>query len=250
MQGACVYFGAVEVIRNLTLRIEPGENIAIIGPSGAGKTTFLRLLNGTVLPTSGRVLSDSVDSAELGPTHLRRLRSRVGFVHQEHALVPNVRVVQNVVAGKLGQRSMWGAVRSMLSPTRTDLDLAHELLVRVGIGDKLFQRTDHLSGGERQRVALARALFQEPDALLADEPVASVDPARARDLIGLLCEVARERGLTLVCSLHDLLLAQEFFGRSIGLREGRVQFDGATNEIPAEAFDDLYRLEDAGSRAR
>ena len=221
-----------------------GEALAIVGPSGAGKTTLLRLLNGTLVPTRGRVAVDGVDLANLSRPGLRRVRSGVGFVHQDHSLVPTLRVSQNVVAGKLGQRGFWASVRSMLWPVGGDLERAFILLERVGIPEKLFERTDTLSGGEQQRVAIARALFQEPQALLADEPVASVDPARARDLILLLKEVAGERGLTLVCSLHDLELAKEFFPRTVGLRGGRVVFDRPTADVAASSFDELYRLEE------
>jgi phosphonate transport system ATP-binding protein len=168
-------------------------------------------------------------------------------VHQNHDLIPNLRVVQNVVAGKLGQRGFLESVRSMIRPGREDQRRVHELLERVGIPEKLFERTDTLSGGQAQRVALARALFQEPRALLADEPVASVDPARARDLIRLMRDLAREDGLTLVACLHDLMLAREFFPRAVGLRAGRVAFDSPTEEVPAASFEELYRLETTAS---
>jgi len=174
---------------------------------------------------------------------LRETRARVGFVHQDHSLVPNLRVVQNVIAGRLGRRSLLAGARSMLWPSRRDLLSAHELLERVGIPDLLYRRTDTLSGGQQQRVAIARALFQEPVAILADEPVASVDPARARSLISLLCEVARERALTLVVSLHDLELARSAFDRIVGLRNGQIAFDGETQELSDRDFDALYRLE-------
>ena len=167
----------------------------------------------------------------------------MGFIHQHLGLVPNVRVVKNVLAGRLGRQSFLASLRTMLFPPREFVLQAHEILERVGIGEKLYERTDRLSGGQQQRVAVARALFQDPGALLADEPVSSVDPARARDLIALLRSVAQERGLTLCASLHDVALAREFFPRLVGLRRGVVQFDRPPDELPQRVFDELYDLE-------
>ena len=214
-----------------------------MGPSGSGKTTLLRLLNGTIQASEGEVLALGHPLRGLRRRQVRELRSQIGFVHQDHSLVPNVRASVNVLAGRLGQRSLWQGLRMMLWPSRSDLERVHELLERVGIEDKLFERTDTLSGGQQQRVAIARALFQEPRALLADEPVASVDPARAQDLIQLLVDLAEERGLSLVVSLHDLDLARTFFPRTVGLRGGRVQFDAPTDSLEEASFRELYRLD-------
>lgn len=212
--------GGGDVLRSIDLDIAPGERIALVGPSGAGKTTLLRVLNGVVRPSGGEAFSGGRNLAALSGGELRAARAAVGFVHQDHSLVSNLRVWQNVVSGKLGRRGLFTSLRSMSFPKGDDIELAYAILKRVGIGDKLYQRTDTLSGGERQRVAIARALFQEPIALLADEPVASVDPARARDVVELLTGLAEEQGLTLIASLHDLSLAQEFFPRVVGLRDG------------------------------
>jgi phosphonate transport system ATP-binding protein len=168
----------------------------------------------------------------------------VGFVHQHHGLVPNVRVVQNVLAGRLGRQGVLRSLVGLAWPRRAEVREVHSLLERVGIGDKLFERTDSLSGGERQRVAVARALYQQPAALLADEPVASVDPARARAMIALLSGLASERGLTLVVSLHDLALARAHFSRLVGLRSGRVVFDRPAAELGDADFEALYALDD------
>jgi phosphonate transport system ATP-binding protein len=215
-----------------------------VGPSGAGKTTLLRLLNGTATASTGTVLVDGQDLSVLHVRALRRVRSRVGFVHQDHSLVPNLRVSQNVVAGKLGERGLFGAARSMLFPKREDIERVYALLDRVGIPDKLYERTDTLSGGEQQRVALARALFQDPSALLADEPFASVDRARALDLVDLITGVATERSLTLVVSLHDRGLAR-MFPRIVGLRAGQVVFDSTAETVLEEELEELFRLESA-----
>jgi phosphonate transport system ATP-binding protein len=156
--------------------------------------------------------------------------------------VPNLRVVQNVLAGRLGRQSLLASLRSMVFADRGETREVFALLERVGIPEKLYERTDALSGGQRQRVAIARALFQRPEALLADEPVSSVDPARARDTVALLKEVSQERGITLCMSLHNLDLAREFFPRLVGLRGGRIAFDAAPRDVSAEQFEALYQL--------
>ncbi len=234
----------INALDGVALAIEPGEAVALVGPSGSGKTTLLSLLNGSTRPSAGRILVDGSDLTELSPRQLRLVRASIGTVHQDLALVPNLRVSQNVLSGRLGRLGFLASVRTMLWPSAEDLRSAHALLERVGIPEKLFERTDRLSGGERQRVAIARALHQQPAALLADEPVSSVDPARARDAVGLLRELSRERGLTLVVSLHNLDLARSFFPRLIGLRGGRVAFDAPPAEVDEAAFEALYELAD------
>jgi phosphonate transport system ATP-binding protein len=158
------------------------------------------------------------------------------------ALVPGLRVIQNVVTGRAGRRSLWRCLRDVLFTSPEDTREIHALLERTGIPEKLYHRTGHLSGGQQQRVAVARALFQKPDALLADEPVSSIDPARARDTVDLLTRLSGEDGLPLVMSLHNLELAREFFPRLIGLRFGRVVFDKPSWSLSGAEFNSLYRL--------
>jgi phosphonate transport system ATP-binding protein len=244
LEGVHVDFGRVQALSDISLRIAPGEAVGFVGPSGSGKTTLLRVLNGTVRPSSGRVLVDGTDLAQARGKELKRIRSHVGFVHQDLGLVPNVRVAQNVLAGQLGRMGFVRSLRHMLLPRRQDLAFVHSLLDRVGIPEKLFARTDTLSGGQQQRVAVARALFQEPGALLADEPVSSVDPARARDTVALLGRVSRESALTLCMSLHNLELARGYFPRLIGLRGGRIVFDKPSEQIGEAEFQALYNLSD------
>ena len=243
LEGAGRRYGAVAALADVDLRIGRGERVALVGPSGAGKTTLLRLLNATERATEGRVRVDGRDVGALPSREIRRLRSRIGVVAQDLSLVPNLRVSQNVIAGRLGRRSFPGAVRSMFFPSRDDLVRAHGILERVGIPEKLFERTDRLSGGQQQRVAIARALFQDPEAILADEPVSAVDPARARDTVALLTDLSRESGVTLITSMHNLDLARRYFPRLVGLRHGRVRFDGAPDDIPREEFEALYDLD-------
>ena len=242
LHGAVVQFGKVRALNGISLSIARGERVGVVGPSGGGKTTLLRLLNGMQAATSGTVRALGQDIAALGPSPLRELRARIAFVHQNLALVPGLRVIQNVVMGRAGRRSLLRSARDVLFTSRDDTQAIHALLERTGIPEKLYHRTDHLSGGQQQRVAVARALFQHPEALLADEPVSSIDPARARDTVDLLTRLSSEDGLTLVMSLHNLELAREFFPRLLGLRQGRVVFDRQSASLTGAEFAALYSL--------
>ncbi len=242
LDGVSVTFGETAALREVNLEIKPGEAVGFVGPSGSGKTTLLRLLNGAVRPTSGTVEVNGEALTSLSPRQLRSLRSRVATVHQDLSLVPNLRVMRNVLLGRLGRLSLLSTFRLLFLPPRSEVLRVHKILERVGIGEKLYQRTDQLSGGQRQRVAIARALYQEPSALLPDEPISSLDPARSRDTMGLLIELSRETGITLCVSLHDLEVAREFVPRLIGLRRGKVAFDRLTEELTSEDFRELYDL--------
>lgn len=239
-----VKYGPVSALHNVSLQVTPGEAVALVGPSGAGKTTLMRLLNGAVAPTSGQVAVAGQDLSAINADKLRQLRSRIGFVHQDLRLVPNLRVSQNVLSGRLGRLSVWQAARQFLRPSTTELADVHRLLERVGIADQMFQRVDRLSGGQAQRVAIARALYQAPRLLLTDEPVASVDPARAAALLELLTDICAEEGLTLVVSLHNPELARRFFPRLVGLRGGTIAFDGPTDTVTDQQLAALYELAD------
>lgn len=243
LRSVTVELGGRAVLRDLDLSVSAGEVVGVVGPSGAGKTTLLRLLNGTVRPTRGTVEVQGADLAGLSAPALRRARAAVGFCHQDPSLLPNLRVSRNVIAGRLGRGGLLPALRSMLFPSALEVERAHALLELVGVEDKLFQRTDTLSGGQLRRVALARALYQEPAALVLDEPVASVDPTRARALIELVLRVASDQGLALIASLHDLPLAREFFPRLVGVRGGRVLFDRPSEEVTQSELAALYRIE-------
>jgi len=230
------------VLRGIDLSIGAHERVALLGPSGAGKTSLLRVLGATLLPSAGSASILGTELTGAREATLRGLRSRIGFVHQDHALVPNLRVLQNVLAGRLGQQGWAGALRSLLWPSREQKLEVLGLLEELGIGDKLFERTEVLSGGEAQRVALARALYQRPAVLLADEPIAAVDPARSRALLELMTQVAQTRGLPLVVSLHQAELAQEFFPRLVGLRAGKVVFDLPSAQVGPDQRNALYAL--------
>lgn len=242
-RGVAVSLGGAPVLQDVDLNINPGERVAFIGPSGAGKTTLLRLFNGMVIPSAGRVEVGGRNLAGLTGRSLQKVRHAVGFVHQDLRLVPNLRVSQNVLNGRLGGQNVLQSLAMFLRPASGDLDEVYHLLERVGIPDKMFERTDTLSGGEAQRVAVARALIQHPVVLAADEPVASVDPARAREILALLTGLSQEHGLTLCVSLHDPTLVREFFPRTIGMRAGRIVFDLATEVLDDDRLATLYTLE-------
>lgn len=231
-------YGSTTALGPLSLAIERGERVALVGPSGAGKTTLLHLLGGVIQPTAGAIWIAGQPLARLAPgPALARL---VGVMHQQLDLVPHLAVVHNVLAGRLGA---WGLVRSLVSLVAPrELPRAVAALERVGIADKLYERTARLSGGEQQRVALARLLVQDPAVFLADEPVAALDPARAEDLLQMLVAIARADGKTLVVSLHSIHLALRYFDRIIGLRGGQLQFDLPARAVTAEHIACLYAL--------
>lgn len=243
MRGAGVSFGTVTAVRGCDLRIGVGEQVAVIGPSGAGKSSLIGLLNGTIAPTEGSVTALGCDYAEARPSELRRVQRRIGTIYQHFALVEELRTVHNVNAGRLGSWPFWKAAVSLISPR--DVETVEQALYRVGIGEKLYTRTSMLSGGQKQRVAIARVLVQRPAAILADEPIASLDPRRGREIINLLHDISVEFGITLLASLHDVDVALRRFERVIGLRGGRVVFDSDPGKLPRAAVDDLYSLERA-----
>lgn len=222
----------------IDLRIRKGERVALIGPSGAGKTTLFRLLNFTLRPSAGKLWVDGTDIESLHGRRLRQARCRIGTVYQQHNLVPRLKVVHNVLAGGLGRwatlRSLW----SLLSPS--DIEVAHRALAEVGIPDKIFERTDELSGGQQQRVAIARVLVQNPEVILADEPVSSVDPSLASSIVRLLIDISRDMQKTLVMSLHSVDLALAYFPRIVGIKKGTTVFDSSPDKISEEMLEDLY----------
>ena len=244
VEDASVVFDGVAALQNVNLNIGSGEAVALVGPSGAGKSTLLYLLNAAISPTSGQVSVDGRVLAGLSFNELRGVRSEIGFVYQRLNLVPSLRVLQNVIAGRLGSLSCLKSLFVLLFPPMPIVEEAYRVLERVGIEDKLYQRTDTLSGGEQQRVAIARALFQKPRALLPDEPVSSVDPARAKDTVKLFIELCRERKMTLCMSIHNIELARTLFPRLVGLRRGQIVFDCLSSEIDNEQLVDLYQLDE------
>ncbi|MBI2216779.1 MAG: phosphonate ABC transporter ATP-binding protein [Candidatus Rokubacteria bacterium] len=231
-------FPDAAALDGLTLTVHRGEHVAVIGPSGAGKTTLFRILNLALRPTAGRLLFEGRDVGGLSDAALRRARTRIGTIYQQQHLVGRLRVVHNVLAGNLGRWSTLRALTSLISPR--DVDAAAAALAQVGIPDKLHARTDELSGGQQQRVAIARVLVQDPDVILADEPVSSVDPSLAVTLVSLLRDLSAESRKTLLVNLHSVDLALNFFPRVVGIRDGRVRFDLRPQAITPALLEELY----------
>lgn len=233
-------FGAFPALSQVDLRIEAGERVAVVGPSGAGKSTMLGLLNGMLLPSAGEVWALGHNLAELGPGALRQVQRQIGVIYQQFHLVNNLRVIHNVNAGHLSNWPFWKAIVSLIWPL--EVGRAAQALARVGIPEKIYERTDRLSLGQQQRVAIARVLVQQPRAILADEPIASLDPERGRETMDLLRELCRTSGTTLVTSLHHIDFARSHFERVIGLRQGRVLFDAPAGEVTPPLIAALYRI--------
>ncbi len=238
-------FDGVQALDGVRLCIWPEEMVALVGPSGAGKTTLLNLLNGSLPPSAGEVLAFGRELARLAPSQRRRIQARIGTIYQQFQLVDNLRVVHNVNAGHLGRWPLWKAALSLVWPR--EVARAAQALSQVGILEKLHARTGSLSGGQQQRVALARVLVQNPDVILADEPVSSVDPERSREILALLQRLNREKGKTVVVSLHVIEYAFRYCRRIIGLRGGRVQFDAPVEAVTPAMVRALYALEELGT---
>jgi phosphonate transport system ATP-binding protein len=236
-----VRYGTVAALDGVSLAVRPGERVAIIGPSGAGKSTLLSVLNTSLSPTSGRVRVLGQEPGRLAPAALRALRARVGTVHQLLHLVTQASVLENVLMGALGRRGLLGLA---LAPLRAaERAAVAAVLGEVGLDGRLHERVDRLSGGEQQRVAVARVLYQAPEAIVADEPFASVDPRRAAAILELLARAARGRALVL--STHQLEPVLPHFPRVVGLRAGRVLFDRRREDLTAGELGQLYQAEAA-----
>lgn len=238
LESVSCRFGSVAALQSVSLTIEEGDRIALVGPSGAGKSTLLSLLNGSLSPNEGivNVLGRSLSTLSAGDR--RKIQRQIGTVHQQHNLVDNLAVIHNVNAGRLGHWPLWKALLSLVWPQ--NVKTVRQALKQLGIEDKLYARTDRLSGGQQQRVALARILVQDPLIVLADEPVASVDPARAHDIMKQMMALGQSR--TLVVSLHDVALAKTYCDRIIGLRQGQIAFDLPSNQVNNEQLSALYDL--------
>jgi len=230
----------VLALNGVTLEVRPGEQIALLGQSGAGKTTLFRLLNGTLRPTAGSVVFDGCDTASLSNRGLRAMRRRVGTIYQQHHLVPSLTALENTLCGALGRMSLLTTLRSIFRPAKTDLEHAMRALELVGLADKRAARADELSGGQQQRLAAARVLMQSPDVILADEPTASLDPELAESMTSLLAGLARDGRKTLIMAVHKVELALEHFPRVVGLRAGSLSFDVSPSEVQQDLLSALY----------
>jgi phosphonate transport system ATP-binding protein len=234
---AVTYPNGVRALKPTTLSVHRGDFVVLLGSSGAGKSTLLRCLNGLVTPSAGLVTVDSVDVLATAAS-LRTHRCRTGMIFQQHHLIGRLSVLSNVLLGRLGSRSALAALRPWPASEKMR---ALEAIDRVGLLPRALERADQLSGGQQQRVGVARALVQKPSLLLADEPVASLDPASARHLLTLIRDICKADDLTAIVSLHQLDLAREFADRIIGLRDGQVVHDSSPKELSQDWADTLYR---------
>lgn len=233
-------FGQFRALADVDLKIYAGERVALVGSSGAGKSTLIRLLNGTLMPTEGEVWVLGRNLSQLTSRQLRQVQRGIGTVYQQFHLVDNLRVVHNVNAGHLGRWSLFKALFSLIKPL--EVETALKALTQVGIPEKLYARTDRLSGGQQQRVALARVLVQDPIAILADEPIASLDPERSREIMDLLRDLTVQNSRSLVVSLHAIEFARSHCDRIVGLREGRIVFDLPAEQVTDGMLGELYQL--------
>jgi phosphonate transport system ATP-binding protein len=227
-------------LKTIDLDIPDGQVMALIGPSGAGKSTVIRCINRLVEPTAGAVMLNGANITALGSRDLRRVRRRMGMIFQEYALVERLSVMENVLSGRLGYVGFWQSF--MRKFPQSDVDQAFQLLARVGLDHMVDKRADELSGGQRQRVG--RALIQNPDLLLVDEPTASLDPKTSRQIMRLIKELCGERKLSAIINIHDVMLAQLFAERIVGLQLGQIVYDGPPNRLSAEALTKIYGEED------
>ena len=233
-----VYPGGVTALDKLNLKINRGEFVVVVGLSGAGKSTLLRCVNRLVSPTSGRVEIDGTDVTSAGTKKLRAVRGRIGMIFQNFNLVKRSLVLKNVLAGRVSYVPTW---RTMLGWfPRADKAIALECLERVGIAEKAAVRADALSGGQQQRVRIARALAQRPQIILADEPVASLDPPTSHSVMRDLKRINQEDGITTIVNLHFIDMAIEYADRIIGLREGALVFDGTPADTSEAVFEEIY----------
>ena len=229
-------------LQDVNLRVGAGEVLALIGPSGAGKSTLIRCVNRLVQPSSGQIYLDGQDLGALGASGLRQARRQIGMIFQEYALVERLTVMENLLSGRLGYTGFWASwFRRFPSD---DIAQAYSLLERVGLSGMENKRADALSGGQRQRVGIARALMQSPKLLLVDEPTASLDPKTSRQIMRLILELCQERGLAAIVNIHDVVLATEFLPRIVGLRAGRVVYDGPAADVNHEVLTRIYGDED------
>jgi phosphonate transport system ATP-binding protein len=237
------YSGGPPALRDINLNLNAEEFTVLIGPSGAGKSTLMRVLNGLVRPTSGTVWIEDVAITQVPERRVRLERRRIGMVFQQFNLVRRLSALENVLLGRLGFIPTWKSTLRHYS--REDRELAMRLLDRVGLADKAWQRADTLSGGQQQRVGIARALAQQPQLILADEPISALDPKSAEGVMDLLRDIQERDGIAVIANLHFLETVREYAARVIALKQGAVVFDGRPEELTEAVTRELYYGEKA-----
>ncbi len=233
-----IYEGGVLALDDVSFEVPKSQFLAVIGLSGSGKSTLLRCINRLIDPTAGQILWNDIDITAASPEEMRRIRRQIGMVFQHFNLVYRSKVLTNVLAGRLGYiNPAWSLLNRF---PREDMQKAIKQMERVGIADKANQRADELSGGQQQRVGIARALMQDPQMILADEPVASLDPVLAHSIMKHLEEINKNDGVTVLCSLHFLDLVHRYADRVIALNAGRLVFEGLPKDIDDKKFKEIY----------
>lgn len=236
-----VYEGGTVALEDVSFEVKDGEFLAVIGLSGSGKSTLLRCINRLIEPTEGRILWDGVDITAATDDEMRRIRRKIAMVFQHFNLVNRSRVITNVLQGSLGYVNPALALVNRFP--KNQIERARQQLERVGLSEKARQRADALSGGQQQRVGIARAMMQDPAMILADEPVASLDPVLAHSIMQYLEQINRETGTTVLCSLHFLDLVHRYGTEVIALNAGKLVFSGKPSDIDDEKFKDIYGRE-------
>ena len=239
-----IYPDGTTGLKNLSVTVGPGEIVGVLGPSGAGKTTFFRLLNGSLLPSGGEITVLDRSLGRLSRSRLKTLRTQVALVYQHHNVIPALSVARNVMLGRLGRLSWWETLRNLVYLREADRQRIWQLLDRMGLADKMFNRCEDLSGGQQQRVAVARALMAEPELVLADEPIASVDTRTAELILNTFTELA-DAGKTVLINLHQVDFALQYCRRLLVLEHGELVFDGKPGDFTGT---ELYRDKFARTR--
>jgi phosphonate transport system ATP-binding protein len=246
MEGICKKYSEQRVLCNISLSIEKGENVAILGASGSGKTTLTRIINGFEKPEDGKIYFDDEYISYKSKNYLRCLRKRIGVIYQTFNLVERTPVLHNVLTGCLGR--MDNSIEFLSSIIgifrKNNIERAKEIIRFVELEGKTIERVDRLSGGEKQRVAIARALMQNPDLLIADEPIANLDPRTSQKIMELLLRINKEKHITLIAVLHNVKVAQAFFDRIVAIKDAGIFFDGPTEKLNVEDFKELYDVQD------
>jgi len=239
-----IYGDGTQALKNVSFDVKDGEFLIIIGLSGSGKSTLLRCINRLIDPTEGEILWNGINLTELDGEELRKARRKIGMIFQHFNLVNRSSVFTNVMSGRLGYTKATSSIFNKFSDE--DMKMGHSVIERLGISDQTYKRADELSGGQQQRVGIARALMQEPELILADEPVASLDPVLAHSILESLERLNQEDGITIICSLHYLDLVQKYATRVVGLKDGEIVYQGTREDIVAltdEEFKEIYGAE-------
>lgn len=233
------YGSSTHALRGVSTTFETGEFVVVIGPSGAGKSTFIRCINRMIDPSDGEIIFDGVHMEKLKGKKIREARSQIGMIFQHYNLIERTNVLKNVLHGRLGQMNFMDSLLGRFS--QKDRLEAYDLLKQVGLEDQIYKRADELSGGQMQRVGICRALVQHPKLLLADEPIASLDPNSANVVMETLRHMTYDRGLTCIVNLHQVDFAKKYATRIIGIKDGLIVFDGAPDTLTESMIAQIYQ---------